>query len=144
MTWFQIWTVCWQVAVVVTPFLFVIASLWLRSTFTTKGDASAEKTRVDAAIAAVKLENDCRHDAAEKTFADHTSRIHAAEEYIQRPSSQHKLANELMKLQGEIQKLGAEVQGLARGTEQQMSAQSRQMDTLNSYLHTLVEKGLGK
>lgn len=48
MTWFQIWTVCWQVSVFLTPLLAGASFLWLTDNFVTKQAAAVERNRVDA------------------------------------------------------------------------------------------------
>ena len=158
MTAFQIWTICWQVAVFLTPLLLGVAVLWLKSQFVTKADAITERNRVDASITAVrqdlktetnrldgalvqqKGERDSRYESVKDRLADHEGRIKAAETEHASPPTRHSLSNSIATMQGGLHSVGKSVDGL----RDQMNAQSadlrRQMETLNGYLHAIIEK----
>ena len=142
MTWFQIWTVCWQVAVFLTPLLVGIAVLWLKSQFVTKADATSEKNRVDAHFASDKVERDGRYDILREKTQDHETRLRMVEADVAKPPSRHVLNNAIATMQGGIHSLGKSLDQLRGQMESQGSEARRQIETQNQYLHALIDKHL--
>lgn len=159
-TWFQIWTVCWQVAVFLTPTLLGLAVLWLKSQFVTKTDATGERNRVDATISAVrqelktevnrldgslaqhKAERDNRWDTAKDKLSDHEGRLTAAEKDLARPPSRHQLNNALSVLQGGMHAVEVSMADLRRQGEAQAADLRRHLETHSTYIQALLEKHL--
>jgi hypothetical protein len=142
-SWFQLWTVCWQVTVVLTPIMLGAAVLWLNSRFVSKQEmatqvqaliARADSDRV-AFSADVKRLDDTRHD--------HESRIRVAEADIARPPSRHQLNNAIAVMQGGLNALEKAMTALTHQSESQGADIRRQMETMSGYLHTVIEKHLG-
>ena len=160
MSWFQIWTVTWQVSVFLTPLILGAVVLWLNSKFVTKVDAVVERNRIDAkfaasdqaarseadrvngAIAAAQAERDRRWELVRDQLADHQGRLTAAEKDIAKPPSRHTLNNAISVMQGGLLAVEKTVAGLAHQVESQSADLRRQMETLNGYLHTVIEKHL--
>lgn len=143
MTWFQLWTVCWQLAVFITPIVTGFAILWLRSQFVTKTDFTAEKNRVDARNGSDKVERDARYEALSSRSSDHESRLRVVEADVARPPSRHALNNAISVMQGGLNAVDRSVTDLGRQMESQTADLRRQMETLNGYLHTVIEKHIG-
>lgn len=151
MTWFQIWTISWQVAVFLTPIMLSCAVLWLRAQFVTKVDAVTERNRIDSLIDGLKLtiatemarlalqrdadekERNQRYELLKDGKADHESRIRVLEADMAKPPTRHALNNELTK-----------VVASNAGLERAVSGLGRQIDTVHNYMHTLVERGMEK
>jgi hypothetical protein len=133
LSWFQLWTICWQVAMFVTPIFMAAFALWMRSQFVTKTDATAERNRIDGAMAASKTLGDTRYESLKDKSADHEGRIKTLEKSGEEPPTRHSLNNEITKLIGVVGRLESAVSGLAS-----------QAQTTQTYLHTLVERGLDR
>lgn len=160
MTWFQIWTMAWQVSVFLTPIIVGAVVLWMRSQFVTKADAIVERNRIDGALAAAaqaakaeanrvdavltshKTERDSRWDHVRDELADHKGRIVAVEKDSAKPPSRHQLNNAIAVLQGSMHGVERGLGDVQRQMESQSADLRRQMETLNSYLHTVIEKHL--
>lgn len=160
LSWFQVWTIAWQVSVILTPLLVGCAVLWLRSQFVTKTDAVTEKNRVDAAFSAAraeatternrvdtnlnaaKAERDARWDQVRDTMSDHAGRLKAVETDTAKPPSRHQLNNTIATLQATVHGLSRTIDSLRNTTESQNADIRREMGTLNGYLHTMIEKHL--
>lgn len=150
MTWFQVWTVCWQVAVFLTPTLLGCAILWLRSQFVTKVEAAAEKNRIDGLIRGDQIQRDQRYEETKTKHSelrdgvrDIEGRLRVVEADVAKPPSRHALNNAIATMQGGLHAVERGVDDMRRQIEAQSADLHRQMETLNSYLHTVIEKHLG-
>lgn len=142
LSWFQIWTVSWQIAVVLTPLILAACVLWLRSQFPTKSDFTAERNRVDARHATDKIERDQRYEQLRERATDHETRLRMVETDVARPPSRHQLNNAISTMQGGLHAVEKSVAGLAQQMDSQQADLRRQIETLNGYLHTMIEKHL--
>ncbi len=149
LSWFQIWTVSWQVAVFLTPMMVGCAVLWLKAQFVTKADAVVEKNRVDGAFTTVRQdaraesiridaelasdrrERDARYERIKDQLGDHESRLKVAEAELVKPPTRHALNTELTKVVASVQGLERHIGGL-----------SKQHDTTQEYLRMLIERGM--
>lgn len=142
MSWFQIWTMCWQVAVFLTPLLLGCAVLWLKAQFVTKVDFTAERNRLDARLGADKVERDARYDIVRDRTNDHEARLRMVEADVAKPPSRHTLNNAISVMQGGLTGVEKSVTALGHQLETQSADLRRQMETMSTYLHTVIEKHL--
>lgn len=77
MTWFQIWTVCWQVTIVLAPILIGAAVLWLASRFVSRAEFEAYKARNEANAIAEKTRLDAEIAKATTAAGVETNRVNA-------------------------------------------------------------------
>ncbi len=140
MTWFQIWTVCWQIAMFVTPIVVATSVLWLRSQFVTKADARSESIRIDARLQTDKVERDQRYEMLRDKVVDHDARLRSTEADLAKPPSRHALNNSIAKLDGGVHSLGKSLDQLRDQMHAQSAQMQRQMETMSTYLHTVIEK----
>jgi hypothetical protein len=143
LSWFQIWTICWQLAIFLTPLIMGGCVLWMRSQFVTKTDATAEKNRVDARFDTDRAERGASLARLNDGHADHETRLRMVEADVARPSSRHALNNAISTMQGGLHAVERGVSDMRLQMESQGADMRRQMDTLNGYLHTMIEKHLG-
>lgn len=160
MTWFQIWTVCWQISVFLTPIILGAVVLWLNSKFVTKADAQVERNRVDGrfaageqaakvesnrvdgALTAAQAERDRRWELVRDQLADHSGRLKMVETDVAKPPSRHTLNNAISVMQGGLNAVEKAVAALAHQFESTCADLRRQSDTTNTYLHSIIEKKL--
>lgn len=149
MTWFQIWTVCWQVAIVVTPLIVALCMLWLRSQFVTKIEHASEHARVDGKFNAIaarmdteKVERDQRYDSLKDRAGGCEARLSVLESDNKNPPSRHELNNAVQSAMGGVHSLGKSLDQMRGQIESRDAALQRQMETLSGYLHTIIEKHL--
>lgn len=140
MSWFQIWTICWQVAIILTPVILTACVLWLKSQFITKIEFTTERNRIDGQRGADKVERDQRYEQLRERATDHETRLQMVEKDVARPPSRHALNNAISVMQGGIVGMEKTVAALAHQMEAQSADLRRQMETLNGYLHTVIEK----
>lgn len=142
MSWFQIWTIAWQVAVFLTPLLVGCAVLWLKAQFVTKIEFQAERNRLDGIRDSDKVERDQRYDLLKEKTADHETRLRMVEAEGASPPSRHALNATMATMQGALQAVTRGVDDLHRQMEARDGDLRRQMETMNAYLHTVIEKHL--
>lgn len=133
LTWVQIFDIVWKICVVITPVLMGACVLWLKSQFQTKGEASAERNRVDARFDTEKLRLETEIKRIDARGADHETRLQLQERNAQEPPSRHELAAKVER-----------VLTTQAGLERAVGGMSDQLKTTNDYLHTLIERGLEK
>lgn len=149
MSWFQIWTVAWQVSVFLTPLILGAAMLWLKSQFVTKTDAKAEANRINGELALIRSDaktesnrldglakadqavRDQRYEHIRDKLGDHEGRLTAVEKDLSRPPTRHALNNELTKVVASNAALAKQIDGIGD-----------QMKTVQTYLHTIIDRGL--
>lgn len=120
--WFDYVRYGWPVATGVFSICLVMLSLWLNSRFVTKADAAAAAGKVRAELDRVASDHAC-----------HDKRLTLVEQQTHEPPSRHDLD----------EKIGHVLQRVAH-LESGMDGIRRQLGTANEYLHTLVERGLGR
>lgn len=136
-------------AIVVTPLMVTLCMLWLRSQFVTKVDFAADRARIDALFHAVdarlgteKVERDQRYDAVKDRLSDHDARVRIVEKDVARPPTRHELNNAVQIATAGVHSLGKSVDQLRGQMIESNQAMLRQMETLSSYVHSIIEKRL--
>lgn len=128
-TFLEIVRTIWPIAAVLTPLILGAGFLWLRTQFPTKTDLAAMEERIRADIE----EHERRLDDGSKKMADYDKRIALVEDDCESSPSK-----------ADLSQANASLAGRMSGVESSLRGQERQLSTLNTYLHTLIEKGLGK
>lgn len=126
-----------------TPLIVSCAVFWLKTQFVTKVDFTAERNRLQAKLDADKVERDGRYDSLNNRAADHETRLRMVEADVAKPPSRHTLNNAIATMQGAIHSLGRSIDDMRHNVETQGADTRREMGTLNSYLHTIIEKHIG-
>lgn len=129
LTWFQIWTICWQTAIVLTPLVLGVAILWLNSRYSTKSDLRVEGNRLEARQNTDRAYFEGLVKNHAERIQDHETRLQLAEKDIARPPSRHQLNNAISVLQGSMH-------AIERGFDDMR----RSIETQNSYVHTIIEQ----
>lgn len=119
----------WPIAVVLIPIVLTAGLLWLKTQFSTKADLAATEAR----IVAVVEEHKTRLDDGSRRMADFDKRIALVEDDCEASPSRSELMQQNTVLSGRMS-----------GVETSLRGQERELSTLNTYLHTLIEKGLAK
>ncbi|WP_156347252.1 hypothetical protein [Sphingomonas sp. Leaf5] len=121
------------------PIILTAGILWLRSQFPTKGELEAVRVDVATKIAGSERrltdkleEHEARLEAGSRKMAELDKRTALVEEECKQVPSRNTLQSELSHLAQRI-----------RGVEVQGQAANDQLSTQNTYLHTLIERGLG-
>ena len=117
----------WPIAIVLLPFVCATGFIWLKTQFPTLADLKGTEQRITDRIE----EHEERLDTGSRTMATLDKRTALVEEECrQAPSRQT--------LQGELSAISQRT----RGVEVEVQAVGRELSTLNSYLHTLIERGI--
>ncbi|KQM23151.1 hypothetical protein ASE73_02690 [Sphingomonas sp. Leaf24] len=135
----DIFKIAWPIAVTLVPIILTAGILWLRSQFPTKGELEAVRVDVATKIAGSERrltdkleEHEARLEAGSRKMAELDKRTALVEEECKQVPSRNTLQSELSHLAQRI-----------RGVEVQGQAANDQLSTQNTYLHTLIERGLG-
>lgn len=123
-----------------TPLIISCAVFWLNTKFVTKGELTAERNRVAAQRDADKVERDARYEVLSGRGIDHETRLRMVEVDVAKPPSRHTLNNSLATLQAGLHSVGRSLDDIRHQMEARDADTRRQVETLNSYLHTLIEK----
>nr|WP_162236153.1 hypothetical protein [Sphingomonas sp. Leaf24] len=139
MAFLDIFKIAWPIAVTLVPIILTAGILWLRSQFPTKGELEAVRVDVATKIAGSERrltdkleEHEARLEAGSRKMAELDKRTALVEEECKQVPSRNTLQSELSHLAQRI-----------RGVEVQGQAANDQLSTQNTYLHTLIERGLG-
>jgi len=143
--------VSWLIGLVVVaiPIIGATCLLWLRERFPTKDGLQAAMAELGNKLAATEKaladkladteatlsskidEHDDRLDTGSRKMAEIDRRIALVEQECEAMPSRQNLQVELSQLSQRV-----------RGVEVWTESTSKQLETLNSYLHTLIERGL--
>lgn len=139
MQFLDIFKVAWPIAVTLLPIVVAAGVLWLKSQFPTKAELQAVQDKVAADLVGVEQrltekmdEHDDRLDVGSRKMADHHTRISLVENECKQAPSRDVIQAELSQLSSRV-----------RGVEAYLEGTNRQLTTLNDYLHTLIQNGLG-
>lgn len=139
MEFLDIFKVAWPIAVTLLPIILSAGILWLRSQFPTKveleavrADVAAKLKETEARLTGKIDAHDERLDIGSKKMAELDKRASIVEEECRQAPSRNTLQTELSSINARV-----------RGVEAYLEGTKRELGTLNDYLHTLIERGLG-
>lgn len=117
----------WPIAVVLLPFVCATGFIWLKTQFPTRVDLDGVEKRLGAKID----DHDDRLDRGSKAMAELDKRTALVEDECKAVPSRQNLQTEL-----------SSIAQRTRGVEVEVAGMGRELGTLNSYLHTLIERGI--
>lgn len=129
----------WPIAVVLLPFITATGFLWLQTKFPSKGDLSQAKEALSADIAATEKRLGNKIDEHEQRLNDGSKKLAELDKRCALVEDDTRSMPSRQNLQIELSTLSQRIRGVEVWTE----TTSKSLDTLNSYLHTLIERGLG-
>lgn len=128
-TWVSWLQTLWPIAATITPLIMIAGFYWLSSKFASVVAHTELKCEVDAHK--IKLTTiDATLAGLERDADDEPTRMD--------------LMNKLSALNERMSRSEAQSEALQRQMTTQNVAVTRELSTLNQYLHTLIERGIGK
>lgn len=119
----------WPIITGVAGFLVIVGAMWIKTNFVTRAEHRADRQAAEE---------------RERRIAEHDQRLSLLEAYQKQPPTRHDLGDGIAEVGERISKIEAIVEGIDKRVNRELDSIGEQLRTFNSYLHTLIDKGLGR
>lgn len=136
MSWLELVRTVWPVMAAITPLVLAGGFAWLRLQFPAKADLEKLKTDREKAVAEVRGEMERKVTELRALSTANAERQIASEQRLNSVETDLMRAPSKVELSKDIGKVAERVGHLEAG----LSALLKQVETTNTYLHTLIEK----